>query len=352
MKRKVIVTLSFLFVFFLFGGSEILWSGQQSFLEDEQNTISVFEKTAPSVVFITTKVIRRDFFSMDVFEIPQGSGSGFVWDEKGHIVTNLHVVQGANIVNVTFSDQSNYQAKVVGVEPSKDLAVIKVDAPSRILKTLPVGSSANLRVGQKVMAIGNPFGLDHTLTVGVVSALGREITSVINRLIRNVIQTDAAINPGNSGGPLIDSQGRLIGVNTAIIAPSGANAGIGFAVPVDIVKSIVPQLIKYGKVIRPGLGITSVKDSIAQRYGIKGVIILNVSPGSAADKAGLKGLSRNQRGEFIIRDIIVGIKGMKVENYDELAYALEQCKIGEVVSVEYIRDEKRQRTQVKLQQID
>ncbi len=352
MKRKVIVTLTFLFVFFLFGGSEILWSGQQSLLEEEQNTISVFEKTAPSVVFITTKVIRRDFFSMDVFEIPQGSGSGFVWDDKGHIVTNFHVVQGANIVNVTFSDHSTYQADVVGVESSKDIAVIKVDAPSKILKTLPVGSSGNLRVGQKVMAIGNPFGLDQSLTVGVVSALGREITSVANRLIRNVIQTDAAINPGNSGGPLIDSQGRLIGVNTAIVTPSGANAGIGFAVPVDIVKSIVPQLIKYGKVIRPGLGISLAKDSIAQRYGIKGVIILNVSPGSAADKAGLKGISRNQRGEFIIGDIIVAIKGMKVENYDELAYALEQCKIGETVSVEYLRDEKRQRTQVKLQQID
>ncbi len=352
MDRKAIVTLSFLFVSVFFGCSEILWGCQQDLLEDERNTISVFEKTAPSVVFITTKVIRRDFFSMDVFEIPQGSGSGFVWDEKGHIVTNFHVVQGANIVNVTFSDHSTYQAEVVGVEPSKDLAVIKVDVPSRILKTVPVGSSVNLRVGQKVMAIGNPFGLDQTLTVGVVSALGREITSVANRKIRNVIQTDAAINPGNSGGPLIDSQGRLIGVNTAIIAPSGANAGIGFAVPVDIVKSIVPQLIQYGKVIRPGMGISVVEDSIAQRLGIKGVIILNVSPGSAANKAGLKGLSRNQRGEFILGDVIVAVKGMEVENYDALAYALEQCKIGEMVSVEYIRDEKRQRTQVKLQQID
>jgi S1-C subfamily serine protease len=352
MKRQLYPDVLVLLGIFLFGFFPFLWGGQQVLLEDERNTIQVFGETAPSVVFITTKVVRRDFFSMDVFEIPQGSGSGFVWDKKGHIVTNFHVVQGANIVNVTFSDHSNYQADVVGAEPSKDLAVIKVDAPSRILQPVPVGSSANLRVGQKVMAIGNPFGLDQTLTVGVVSALGREITSVSNRKIRNVIQTDAAINPGNSGGPLIDSQGAFIGVNTAIIAPSGANAGIGFAVPVDVVKGIVPQLIQYGKVIRPGLGISVVDDSIARRLGIEGVIIRSVSSGSAADKAGLKGISRNQRGQIILGDVIVGIKGMSVEDYDELAYALEQCQIGEVVAVEYVRDGEKRKTQVRLQQID
>lgn len=352
MKKQRITILSLFIVFAVLGSVKAVWSGQQDLLEDERNTIGIFEKTAPSVVFITTKVIRRDFFSMDVFEIPQGTGSGFVWDKKGHIVTNFHVVQGANIVNVTFSDHSTYQAEIVGAEPSKDLAVIKVDAPARILQPVPVGSSANLRVGQKVMAIGNPFGLDQTLTVGVVSALGREITSVSNRKIRNVIQTDAAINPGNSGGPLIDSQGYLIGVNTAIVAPSGANVGIGFAVPVDIVKRIVPQLVEHGKVIRPGLGISVVEDSIARRLGIKGVIILNVSSGSNAEKAGMKGISRTQRGEFILGDIIVAVKGVEVENFDGLAYALEQCKVGEVVSVEYLRDGKRQRTQVRLQQID
>lgn len=352
MKKHLITLLSLFVVFAVFGSAVSILGAQQDLLEDEQNTIEVFEKTAPSVVFITTKVIRRDFFSMDVFEIPQGTGSGFVWDKKGHIVTNFHVVQGANIVNVTFSDHSTYQAEIIGVEPSKDLAVIKVDTPARILLPVPVGLSANLRVGQKVMAIGNPFGLDQTLTVGVVSALGREITSVTNRKIRNVIQTDAAINPGNSGGPLIDSKGHLIGVNTAIVAPSGANVGIGFAVPVDIVKWIVPQLIEHGNVIRPGLGISVVEDSIARRLGIKGVIILNVSSGSAAERAGLKGISRNRRGEFILGDIIVEVKGVEVENFDSLAYALEQCKVGEVVTVEYLRDGKRQSAQVELQQID
>jgi S1-C subfamily serine protease len=207
-------------------------------------------------------------------------------------------------------------------------------------------------VGQKVLAIGNPFGLDHSLTVGVVSALGREITAINNRKIRDVIQTDAAINPGNSGGPLLDSSGRLVGVNTAIISPAGVNAGIGFAVPVDIVRKIVPQLIEHGRVIRPGLGISLVRDSIAVRLGIKGVIIYNVEPGGAADRAGLQGLSRNRQGELILGDVIVGIKGFNVANYDELAYALEQCRIGETVTVEYIRDGKTRTTRVKLQEID
>ena len=352
MKKTFIFLMSIIMTLVVLGFGERIWSSQQELLEYERNTIAIFKKTASAVVFITTKVLRRDFFSTDVFEIPKGSGSGFIWDKRGHIVTNYHVVQGANTLIVTFPDNSTYTAEIVGVDPSKDLAVIKVDIPKEKLNPVPIGSSSNLLVGQKVLAIGNPFGLDQTLTVGVVSALGREITSISNRKIHNVIQTDAAINPGNSGGPLIDSHGRLIGVNTSIITPSGANAGIGFAVPVDIVKHIIPQLIQYKKVIRPGLGITIIDDSIARRLGIQGVIIRDVSPGSGAEKAGLRGLSRNRKGEVILGDIVVGIKGVEVINFDGLAYALEQCKIGETVEVEYQRDGKRRKTSVKLQQID
>ena len=351
MKKQFVTVLLASFIFILLGFI-LVWSGQAEFLEFEQNTIMVFERTAPSVVFITTKVIRRDFFSMNALEVPSGSGSGFIWDKNGHIVTNYHVVQNANILNVTFADSSTYKATVVGVDPSKDLAVITADVPARLLNPVPVGTSGDLRVGQKVMAIGNPFGLDQTLTVGVVSALGREITSVTKRKIHNVIQTDAAINPGNSGGPLIDSQGRLIGVNTAIITPSGASAGIGFAVPVDIVKRIVPQLIQHGKVTRPGLGITVVDDSIAQRLNIKGVIVANVESGSGADRAGLQGISRDQQGEYILGDVIVAVKGIIVESFDQLAYALEQCQVGEEVAVEYLRDSKRRTTKVRLQKIE
>ena len=319
---------------------------------EEQNTIAVFERTAPSVVFITNKVLRRDFFSLDISEIPQGSGSGFVWDSRGHIVTNYHVVQGASVLTVTFSDHTAYDAEIVGVEPSKDLAVLRVEAPADKLRPVPVGSSGTLQVGQTVLAIGNPFGLDQTLTTGIVSALGREITSVTNRKIRNVIQTDAAINPGNSGGPLLDSQGHLIGVNTAIISPTGVYSGIGFAVPVDTVKSIVPQLIEHGQVIRPGLGVSFLRDDIARRAGIEGVALFNVEPGSAADRAGLRGVSRNRRGQLILGDVIISLKGVPVRSFDELAFALEQCEIGETVTVEYLRGDDKRTARVTLQRID
>ena len=209
---------------------------------------------------------------MDVTEIPQGTGSGFVWDQDGHIVTNFHVVQEGDRANVTLNDGSTYPATIVGTTPDKDIAVLKIDAPPQKLLPLPIGQSSNLKVGQKVLAIGNPFGLDQTLTTGVISGLGREIKSVSGRPIHDVIQTDASINPGNSGGPLLDSSGRLIGINTAIYSPSGANAGIGFAVPVDTVNQIVPQLMKFGKITRPGLGISILADQIAQQNRIDGVV--------------------------------------------------------------------------------
>lgn len=321
-------------------------------LEDERNTIEIFQKTAPSVVFITSLVLRRDFFTLDVFEIPKGTGSGFIWDKNGHIVTNYHVVEGASALNVTLANNVTYNAELIGVAPSKDLAVLRIKAPAHLLNPIPLGTSANLQVGQKVLAIGNPFGLDHTLTVGVVSALGREITSMTDRKIHNVIQTDAAINPGNSGGPLLDSRGRLIGVNTAIVSPAGAFAGIGFAIPVDTVKRVVPQLIKYGKFLRPGLGISVVADSIAARLGVKGVIVARVYPESNAAKAGLQGISRTARGEYILGDIIVAVDGQPVKNYDELAFLLEKHEIGDFVELDILRQNKKIKLRVQLEAVE
>ncbi|MFP4522421.1 MAG: S1C family serine protease [Fibrobacterota bacterium] len=307
-------------------------------LEDEKNSISVFENASPSVVFITSKRIKWDIFSMNVFEIPQGSGSGFVWDKKGHIVTNYHVVQGAERLSVTLSDQSVFPAEITGIEPSNDIAVIKIKAPAEKLTPIKRGRTAGLRVGRKVLAIGNPFGLDQTLTTGIISALGREIKSVNGRTIKNVIQTDAAINPGNSGGPLLDSHAELIGINTAILSPSGSSAGIGFAVPVNTVEQVVPQLIEYGKILRPSIGITALGDNIAARNGIDGVIIREIVPGGPADKAGLRGISSTFFGDIILGDIIISIDGKKVGTFDELQSILEKKKPGQIVTVKSLRN--------------
>jgi S1-C subfamily serine protease len=320
-------------------------------LPDERNTISVFQDVAPSVVFITSKAVRQGFFFTDTYEVPAGSGSGFVWDNQGHIVTNYHVIENANTLTATLSDHSSYEAQVVGAEPSKDIAVLRIQAPGSKLKPVRIGSSTGLQVGQKVVAIGNPFGLDQTLTTGVVSALGREIKASNGRTIQDVIQTDAAINPGNSGGPLLDSRGQLIGINTAIISPSGSSAGIGFAVPVNTVNRIVPELIKYGRISRPGLGIQVVSDAIARRAGITGVIIADVQRGSAAAKAGLRGLQRNRFGEAYVGDVIIGINDKPVRNFGELGDALEQYQVGEVVTVKILRDGEQRSVRVQLQQI-
>lgn len=284
--------------------------------------------------------------------MPQGSGSGFVWDTKGHIVTNFHVVQNARSLSVTLYDNTTYDAELVGAEPSKDVAIVRIEAPRSKLHPVIVGSSENLRVGQKVIAIGNPFGLDQTLTTGVVSALGREIKSVSNRTIQGVIQTDAAINPGNSGGPLLNSRGELIGVNTAIYSTSGASAGIGFAVPVNIVRRVVPQLIEYGKVIRPGLGVEIVQDYIAQRWGVEGAVIARVQRGSAAFRAGLKGLSENVWGEYRLGDIIIAINGASVQNFDDLGNELEKYQVGDMVNVKVRRDKAETTVRVTLQEVE
>lgn len=318
---------------------------------EELATIKVFEQASPSVVFITNSAIRRDFWSLNTFEVPQGSGSGFIWDEHGHIVTNFHVIYGADSIQVVLDDQSSIQAQLVGVDPDHDLAVLKVQAPKNLFAPLPLGNSYNLRVGQKVLAIGNPFGLDHTLTTGVVSALGRTIKSISERTIEGVIQTDAAINPGNSGGPLLDSTGRLIGINTQIISPSGAFAGVGFAVPVDTVKRVVPQLIKYGKLIRPGLGISIIPDSIAARWGIEGLIIAKVQSGGPADRAGLQSVRETRRGRILLGDIIRKVDGEPVKTFDDLLRILDRHKVGDQVSLEIQRESKTLNLSLRLAEL-
>jgi S1-C subfamily serine protease len=317
---------------------------------DEQATIDVFSKFSRSVVHVTSLALRRDRMTMDVTEIPQGTGSGFVWDQDGHIVTNFHVVQEAERASVTLNDGSTYPATLVGVAPDKDLAVLKIDAPPSKLLPLPIGQSANLKVGQKVLAIGNPFGLDQTLTTGVISGLGREIKSVTQRPIYDVIQTDASINPGNSGGPLLDSSGRLIGINTAIYSPSGANAGIGFAVPVDTINAIVPQLLTFGKVTRPGLGINTLPDQVTSQYKIDGVVILQVVPGGAADQAGIVG-AKSMGGAVTPNDVIVGMDNSEIHRLKDLFKVLDAHKVGDVIDVTVENAGKRRTVKVTLQAI-
>ncbi|MCC6139385.1 MAG: trypsin-like peptidase domain-containing protein [Nitrospira sp.] len=319
---------------------------------DERATMAVFERATKSVVFIANTAIQRDVWSFDTMEVPRGSGSGFVWSKQGYIVTNFHVIYGADTIKVTLADRSEHQAKIVGADPDHDLAVLQINVSEALLEPLAVGASHDLRVGQKVLAIGNPFGLDHTLTTGVVSALGRTIKSMSNRTIDGVVQTDAAINPGNSGGPLLDSSGRLIGVNTQIVSPSGAYAGVGFAVPVNTVNRIIPELIKHGKLIRPGLGLVLVPDAMAARWGIKGLIIGKVSRGGPADAAGLKGARQTSSGRIELGDIIVGVAGKPVATVDDLMDVMDAHKVGDQVTLDIIRANKPQRIAVTLQAVN
>jgi S1-C subfamily serine protease len=305
---------------------------------DEKATIDLFREASPSVVFITT-VSRQARGFFEIQEVPRGAGSGFVWDRDGHVVTNFHVIQGASAARVTLHDQTEWPATVVGLAPDQDLAVLKIHAPGDKLPPILVGSSRDLQVGQKVFAIGNPFGLDFTLTTGVVSALGRSIGALTGRRIDDVIQTDAAINPGNSGGPLLDSSARLIGVNTQIASPSGASAGVGFAVPVDTVNRVVPQLLEHGRVVRPQLGVAVGNEALLRATGIKGVLVMSVVPGSAADRAGLRGTYRAEDGVLVLGDIIQGVDGRNVASVDDLYAALERRSPGETVKVRVLRDE-------------
>ena len=305
----------------------------------EEATINLFENAAPSVAFINTASFRQNYWTRDITEIPRGSGSGFVWDKEGHIVTNFHVINNADKATVTLADQSTYEADLVGYAPGKDLAILKIKAPKDQLTPIPVGTSDDLKVGQSVYAIGNPFGLDQTLTTGIISALGREIKAQNGTPIRDVIQTDAAINPGNSGGPLLDSQGRLIGVNTAIYSPSGAYAGIGFSIPVDVVRLVVPDLITHGKVIRPTLGITTAQQRQLSAP-IDGVLVLEVVDGSAAETAGLKPTQRDRYGNIVLGDIITAINDEKIGSFGDLQLVLEKYKAGDAVVVKVRRGKK------------
>jgi len=317
---------------------------------DEENNIEIFKSVSPSVVNITNSRLVRSFYAFNPQEVPQGSGTGFVWNEEGYIVTNYHVVQQADRVTVTLQDGTSYAASAVGVDPDKDLAVLKIDVPDSELVAIVPGDSSLLEVGRKVIAIGNPFGLDTTMTVGVVSALGREIDSVSRRKIRDVIQTDAAINPGNSGGPLLNSLGQLIGVNTAIYSPSGASSGIGFAIPANTVKRIVPELIAYGRVQTPVMGIRQIPqaDYYRRQWGIEGVIVLDVFPGTDPERVGMRGLLRNQSGRIQLGDVIVEIDGLPVRNEDDYADILEQHSAGDTVKVKTRRDNQLREYDIRL----
>ena len=318
--------------------------GPSARLESEQNTIDVFQSAAPATVFVTQKRLVRDW-SMRAMEVPAGSGTGYVWDQQGHIVTNYHVVdpdgRGQTTYSVTLYNQKSYEATFVGGEPNKDIAVLKIPAPAAELTPIRVlPANRKLEVGQKTIAIGNPFGLDHTLTTGVVSAIGREVNGYGGVTIRDMIQTDASINPGNSGGPLLDSAGALIGMNTMIFSKSGSSAGIGFAVPVSTIRRIVPQIIEFGRAKRAGLGIQMLPDRFAARSGVQGVIVADVIEGSPAAEAGLRGLQRNALGQLIVGDVIVGINDHEVKDYDDLYNALDRYRIGDEVTVKIRREGK------------
>ena len=315
---------------------------------DETSTIELFKAVSPAVVHVTSVEVRRGRLSLNMFEIPQGTGSGFVWDTDGHVVTNFHVIQNADRAEVTLNDNTVWRATLVGTAPDKDVAVLKIDAPKDKLTKIALGTSNNLQVGQKVFAIGNPFGLDQTLTTGVISGLGREIQSVTKRPISCVIQTDAAINPGNSGGPLLDSAARLIGINTAIYSPSGAYAGIGFAVPVDTVNRIVPQLLAHGKVVRPGLGIVPASEQIVRQLKVQGVLVLSVPDGSAAQQAGLVGTTQGPQ-SWILGDLIVSLDGEPVKELNDLYRALDKHEVGDVVKLDVVRKGEKRTVEVKLQ---
>ena len=315
---------------------------------DERRTIEIVRRARPSVVFITSVAFRRDLFTLDVQQIPQGSGSGFVWDREGHIVTNFHVIQVGDAFSVTLADQSDWEARLVGVAPDKDLAVLRIKAPRERLTPLVPGTSRTLLVGQRVFAVGNPFGLDHSLTTGVVSALGRELRSPNGRRIRDVIQTDAAINPGNSGGPLLDSSGRLIGVNTAIFSPSGASVGIGFAVPVDTVTRLVPQLIARGRVIQAGIGATFIPDRFNAALGIDGVALADVAPDGPAARAGLQGAQLTRSRRVLLGDRILAVDGKPVRSEDDVRDAFEAAGVGASVTLTVARQGTQRQVRVPL----
>lgn len=317
-------------------------------IEDEQNSIGVFRALAPATVFVTQNQLVLDRYSLRATETPTGTGSGFLWDEAGHVVTNYHVVAGSRSLTVTLHDQSVWPAKLVGGDPRKDVAVLEIEAPSSVLVPVSIpGPGYELEVGQKTLAIGNPFGLDHTLTTGVVSALGREILGFGNVTIKGMIQTDASINPGNSGGPLLDSAGRLIGMNTMIFSQAGQSAGIGFAVPYTTVERVVSQIIETGRVAQVGIGVSLLEDPIARRAGIQGVAVLEVRPNTPAAAAGLHGLTMTPRGARV-GDVIVAVDDVAVHTYDDLYNAFDPHAAGDKVKLGLLRDGQRMQVELPL----
>jgi S1-C subfamily serine protease len=321
--------------------------------EDERNTIDIVRKTKNSVVFITNMQYVRDVFFQSDQPVARGSGSGFVWDDKGRIVTNFHVIEDGDKFMVSLPNQKQVEAKLIGREPTKDIAVLELQEKVLDLQPVQIGTSKDLQVGQKVIAIGNPFGFDHTVTKGIVSALGRSMPGAGGVTIRDMIQTDASINPGNSGGPLLDSSGELVGMNTMMISPSGTSSGVGFAVPVDMIKKIVPEIIRFGKVTRPGIGgLTFVPDDYVRRADVAGAMILDVPRTSQAYELGLRGLSRDRFGRLYYRDVITAIDGTKVKSYDDLFSALDNYKIGDAVTLTVDREGKSRKVEIRLVGID
>lgn len=316
-------------------------------LESEKNTISIFKTGVKSVVNVSNvKHARTSWFSANISKIPFGVGSGFIWDNKGHIVTNYHVIMEGDSFLISFhGDKKQYKAELVGAEPKQDIAVLKLkEMPKNLTPVIP-GKSNDLLVGQKTLAIGNPFGLDHTITSGIVSALDRKIPGIGDVTIHGMIQTDSSINPGNSGGPLLDSTGELIGMNTIIYSKSGSSSGVGFAVPVNSIKRIVPQLIKHGKVIRPGLGVGILPEYHKSRFGIEeGLVITFVDESSGAFKAGIRGIQQDRRGRYYLGDVIIAVDGKKVSNYDDIYHALNKYKVGDKVDVTFLKDGKKKKT--------
>lgn len=340
-----------LFIILILGLSHTLLAAD--LLPSEQRVIDIYKQTVPSVVNVANIKFADSFFYGKV-EVPQGTGTGFVWDDQGHIVTNFHVVQGGNSFIVTFhNDKTQYKAKVVGVAPKSDIAVLKLNKLPKELKPITIGSSNKLQVGQMALALGNPYGFDHSISKGIISALERKIDGIGGVKIHNMIQTDAAINQGNSGGPLLNSGGELIGMNTMIVSRSGSSAGLGFAVPVDTIKRISPQLITHGKVIRPGLGIGVLDDEIRERYvGKKGVALSYVDENGAASLSGLKGMMRDRFGRIYLGDVITKINEVEVNSRDDIYHELGKYKVGDSVNIEYYRDNKLKKVKVKLKALE